>query len=143
MGGEDSPITTRVKVDLDFADYEERSEHYQIIFREEVATILGIDKERVVIANVWSGESTMFKFYVTNDPWAMAGSANTPRARRSATARAAPSTARDTGASGASRMIRDSAASLRSRPQRSEAAASGGDLEDQDRRARQSVRELR
>merc|ERR1712037_828229 len=67
-GGEDSPITTRVKVDLDFADYEERSEHYQIIFREEVATILGIDKERVVIANVWSGESTMFKFYVTNDP---------------------------------------------------------------------------
>ena len=67
-GGEDSPITTRVQMDLGFADYEERSEHYQDLFREEVATTLGIDKKRVVIVNVWSGQSTMFKFYVTNDP---------------------------------------------------------------------------
>ena len=67
-GGEESPITTRVKVDLDFAEYEQRSEHYQNIFREEVATTLGIDKDRVVIVDVWSGESTMFKFYVTDDP---------------------------------------------------------------------------
>ena len=66
-GGEDRPITTRVKVDLDFAEYQQRSVSYNNLFKEEVATTLGINKERVLIVNVYDNESTIFESYLTND----------------------------------------------------------------------------
>ena len=50
-------ITSRVKVDLDFAEYEQRPVYYQNLFKDEVAATLGIDEERVVIVNVYEGES--------------------------------------------------------------------------------------
>jgi len=68
MGECESPIiTSRVRVDIDFAEYEERPDYFQNIFKEDVAASLGIDKDRVVIVNVYEG-SVIFEFYIENDP---------------------------------------------------------------------------
>ena len=65
----ESPIiTSRVRVDIDFAEYEERPDYFQNIFKEDVAASLGIDKDRVVIVNVYEGESPPLNHCISHDP---------------------------------------------------------------------------
>ena len=65
----ESPIiTSRVRVDIDFAEYEERPDYFQNIFKEDVAASLGIDKDRVVIVNVYEGESPPLNHFLSHDP---------------------------------------------------------------------------
>ena len=55
-------------MDIDFAEYEERPDYFQNIFKEDVAASLGIDKDRVVIVNVYEGESPPLNHFLSHDP---------------------------------------------------------------------------
>ena len=61
------PVEVEMKVQLDFAEYEADPVFHQTVFKNDLASQLGVNASRIMITGATPG-STVFAFYILDDP---------------------------------------------------------------------------
>ena len=62
------PVEVEMKVQLDFAEYEADPVFHQTVFKNDLASQLGVNASRIMITGATPG-STVFAFYISISRW--------------------------------------------------------------------------